>query len=169
MPLKTSPIFSCFSSATRDGLESSGAAPKAKEANTHYSPIIMRRRHRELAHAHYRYEGVLQLETCVFTNLLFSFLLADAMTDKIPHEKQNGSHSHSLPASAVGRKTRCEASTSTASVVVSNGTTASSQASVVRVVCPEMCCFCFDVLISHVTNNHHSNRSPFVKYFKNDE
>lgn len=37
------------------------------------------------------------------------------------------------------------------------------------VVCPEMCCFCFDVLIAHLTNNHHMSRNPFLKCFKNDE
>lgn len=35
-------------------------------------------------------------------------------------------------------------------------------------VCPEMCCYCFDILISHLTNNHGS-RNPFLKFFKNDE
>lgn len=37
------------------------------------------------------------------------------------------------------------------------------------VVCPEMCCYCFDVLIAHLTNNHHGSRNPFLKFFKNDE
>ena len=34
-----------------------------------------------------------------------------------------------------------------------------------RVVCQEMCCYCFDVLIGHLTNSH-APRSP---YFTNEE
>ena len=34
-----------------------------------------------------------------------------------------------------------------------------------RIVCPEMCCFCFDILISHLTKAQ-TPRSP---YFTNEE
>ncbi len=34
-----------------------------------------------------------------------------------------------------------------------------------KVVCPEMCCFCFDVLVGHLTKTQ-TSRSP---YFTNEE
>lgn len=81
------------------------------------------------------------------------------MTEKIPREKQNGTCSPDL---RVERKSSVDASTST------NGITRPAAAGVL-VVCPEMCCYCFEVLIGHLTNNHHSSRSPFLKCFKNDD
>ncbi|CAI8011454.1 AMMECR1-like protein [Geodia barretti] len=85
------------------------------------------------------------------------------MTEKIPREKQNGAYPHDL---SVERKSSAgDASTSTA---VPNGIARPTAASVL-VVCPEMCCYCFEVLIAHLTNSHHSSRSLFLKCFKNDE
>lgn len=82
------------------------------------------------------------------------------MADKIPTEKQNGVHSPELSSTHGGGRyvdTQAEAA-------VPNGLCPG-----VLVVCPEMCCYCFDVLIAHLTNNHHSSRNPFLKCFKNDE
>ena len=87
------------------------------------------------------------------------------MTDKIPREKQNGFLSEP-PAPYEEGRTSVEASTVAASAP--NGHARPAAAGVL-VVCPEMCCFCFDVLIAHLTNTHHGTRSPFLKCFKNDE
>lgn len=36
-----------------------------------------------------------------------------------------------------------------------------------KVICPEMCCYCFDILIGYFKGNGHSSRMN--KYFTNDE
>ena len=81
------------------------------------------------------------------------------MTDKVPREKHNGTYSPELVGGGSEHKSSAEASAAT---VVPNGLR-------VLVVCPEMCCYCFEVLIAHLTNAHYSSRSPFLKCFKNDE
>ena len=83
------------------------------------------------------------------------------MTDKIPAEQRNGTHSPELSSAYGGRK---QVDTVAEAAVQQNGLRPG-----VMVVCPEMCCYCFDVLIAHLTNNHHSSRNPFLKCFKNDE
>jgi hypothetical protein len=76
---------------------------------------------------------------------------------KIPPEKHNGTSQEESPAvHTTGGKSSAAA--------IPNGHGPS-----VLVVCPEMCCYCFDILIAHLTNNHHCSRNPFLKYFKNDE
>lgn len=37
-----------------------------------------------------------------------------------------------------------------------------------RVICPEMCCYCFDVLIGYIHGQKTTN-SCMKKYFSNDE
>ena len=82
------------------------------------------------------------------------------MTDKdyeIPVQQQNGTSPSAVHVSGVK-------SPESSAAAPPNGVRLS-----VLVVCPEMCCYCFDVLIAHLTNNHHGARNPFLKFFKNDE
>ena len=37
-----------------------------------------------------------------------------------------------------------------------------------KVACPEMCCYCFDVLISYIQNNGYTS-SSMKNHFSNDE
>ena len=46
-----------------------------------------------------------------------------------------------------------------------NGVAQNGHAERPRVVCSDMCCFCFDVLISHLT----STQTPRSPYFTNEE
>ena len=77
---------------------------------------------------------------------------------KIPTEQQNGR----TPGDSPGvHRTRKHSESSAAAVP--NGVRQD-----MLVVCPEMCCYCFDILIAHLTNNQGS-RNSFLKFFKNDE
>lgn len=37
-----------------------------------------------------------------------------------------------------------------------------------KIICPEMCCYCFDILIGYIQNNSYTN-STMKNYFPNDE
>lgn len=75
---------------------------------------------------------------------------------KTPSEEHNGVCSESPKDQRRGKKLDKQLS-------IPNGVR-----SQMEVVCPEMCCYCFDVLISHLTNTNGS-RNPFLKFFTNDE